>query len=508
MQHPNNQSKLWKKRRPSTSWRQSLVLVALFALIKLIVLAYCESDNLLYSSDQNSRLVQNIIKSRGYIAQEHAVPATPNLKLLLVRVVNPLVREPFRPPVLFAHGILVSANSWVENSDGIEPEDWSWVPVESIPLEGLVQLLAGKAASKSLPFMMANLGFDVWLYNARETRETLLINQIDLKTLQPVQAGAITPTRSLSTMEQGRSGVDLISQITNLISPKLVPVVTQARASINEILETELTNNFNYWDYSFDDAAKIDLPAVIDYILAHNTRYKQIKYVCHSAGCAAFLMCLASKPEYGHKIDGASLFAPALNVGNLKYNLFFDVVTALEVLLVNVNMPIPNVLITQVLMDASSALCKTKGLTTEHCTRLQDNFEGETYGQNRPLHTFLNAISGRQVAHLIQALNKDRMYHFDYGNPLANKAVYGKPVPPIYDMSKVETRKLIIWTGNTDAMVMVYDTKKLADELPDSVIVDYRYVNNTGIAYNHHSFLYHINVDILTNIPTIKSLVT
>lgn len=57
-------------------------------------------------------------------------------------------------------------------------------------------------------------------------------------------------------------------------------------------------NIFNaYWDFSFDEIAKYDLPANIDYILKH-TGKESLYYMGHSQGTIQFYISFTYRPEY------------------------------------------------------------------------------------------------------------------------------------------------------------------------------------------------------------------
>ncbi|KAJ8735926.1 hypothetical protein PYW07_007546 [Mythimna separata] len=56
-----------------------------------------------------------------------------------------------------------------------------------------------------------------------------------------------------------------------------------------------------FWDFSVDEIAMFDLPAVIDYVLL-KTNETQLSYVAHSQGVSALLILCAKKPEYNAKI--------------------------------------------------------------------------------------------------------------------------------------------------------------------------------------------------------------
>lgn len=63
-----------------------------------------------------------------------------------------------------------------------------------------------------------------------------------------------------------------------------------------------------FFDYTFEDVATKDLPAIIDYILGE-TKQEKLHYVGHSQGGTAFLVLNSVLPEYNDKISAADLLA-------------------------------------------------------------------------------------------------------------------------------------------------------------------------------------------------------
>lgn len=66
----------------------------------------------------------------------------------------------------------------------------------------------------------------------------------------------------------------------------------------------------NFWCFTLDELALLDLPAMIDFVMKR-TGVKQINYVGHSVGSIAAMMLLATIPEYNRKLKSVNLFAPS-----------------------------------------------------------------------------------------------------------------------------------------------------------------------------------------------------
>jgi len=67
-----------------------------------------------------------------------------------------------------------------------------------------------------------------------------------------------------------------------------------------------------FWAFSADQMALVDLPATIDYIL-QATAFDQVSFVGHSQGCALMLALLAKYTEYNEKISVNIAMAPVVH---------------------------------------------------------------------------------------------------------------------------------------------------------------------------------------------------
>ncbi|XP_049869398.1 lipase 3-like [Pectinophora gossypiella] len=57
-----------------------------------------------------------------------------------------------------------------------------------------------------------------------------------------------------------------------------------------------------FWNFTWDQIGRYDLPAMIDYIL-YETRQPTLKYVGHSQGTTTFFVLCSERPEYNEKIS-------------------------------------------------------------------------------------------------------------------------------------------------------------------------------------------------------------
>lgn len=64
-----------------------------------------------------------------------------------------------------------------------------------------------------------------------------------------------------------------------------------------------------FFDFSYHEMGTMDMPAIIDYV-TNLTKYPQVLYIGHSQGSTiSYIMC-SEKPEYNNKIKALISFGP------------------------------------------------------------------------------------------------------------------------------------------------------------------------------------------------------
>ncbi|KAF5911171.1 hypothetical protein HPG69_019536 [Diceros bicornis minor] len=197
-------------------------LLTTVCLIQMFGNTFCLFGKKPVNPEANMNISQ-MISYWGYPHEMHEVITADGYILPLYRIphgkndANRLVQKPV---VYLQHGLLVTASNWILN-----PPD------------------------KSLGFLLADAGYDVWLGNSRGNRWS----------------------RKHLYLE---------------------------------------TNSKEFWAFSFDEMVKYDLPATIDFIVK-NTGEKKIYYVGHSQGTLIAFAAFATNPQLAEKIKINFALAPA-----------------------------------------------------------------------------------------------------------------------------------------------------------------------------------------------------
>lgn len=448
------------------------IIVLLLLLIIDLSILFVYSDTS-YGIEEFGKDTQGIIVRRKFETKTYLVRSDGH-DLELIRIVNPAIEGPKRRPTLFVHGWAASSGIFVANSADVRPRDYSNIDIRHTSLDNLIRLLANEPAKDCLAFLMSCFGRDVWLLNRRPVSDSIRLNLTN-----PFLYPSDWTFQSLSQL----------AEYLTMLTQDLI-------SSFGDNIKAD------FWDYSLDEQAEHDLPRVIDFII-EKTKATRVSLVTHSAGSAIALMMLTSRPEYADKIAKSAILAPALNLGNNpRANQQIQFLTNLEPILRSISCPLDLRLFQSTSHSVIATMCAIGLATSMTCS--QDGLDGKSNNQNVNLiYSEGGTFTSHETAQLMQSVKKNRMHHFDYGES-RNLLVYGTRKAPIYKTQSITSRRLVIWQGNSDALVDITDYESLLNNL--SVPVEKHLINETGINFNHDSFFYHKNVSTLFIIPALKSL--
>lgn len=295
-----------------------------FLLLILIVFNQNAKADDPEGKDEIGKSTSQLVRLRKFQAATYNVTVAPGVKLNLVRIINPMLRNGYdrrKRPVLFIHGIISSSNYFLVNSIDARPKDWTNLDSSQMSLQELNEVLGTDPSANSLPFLLSNMGHDVWLLNRRPTVASQIAsaisfaeNSASLGVVQAIFSSIYELIPSLPSWQeqqqnqnsaasknattQTKSSYTIIDDISHITTKFLVDSISMNNAG-SSTSNKGLFNN--YWSFSLDEQAVIDLPIVIDFILSHNPYAEQVSTVSHSTGGAIMLMSLAEKPEFADK---------------------------------------------------------------------------------------------------------------------------------------------------------------------------------------------------------------
>ncbi|KAF5306002.1 hypothetical protein FQR65_LT07495 [Abscondita terminalis] len=364
-------------------------------------------------------LVPELVHKYGYPCESHTVITSDGYILTMHRISHGRtgVTAQKRLPVYLQHGQLSSSADW---------------------------LLAGP--EKSLGYLLADAGYDVWMPNLRGNR---------------------------------------YSRKHMVLSP----------------------DEPDFWKFTWHEMGLNDVTAMIDYVLQH-TNSTNLHYIGHSMGTTVFYVMCSEKPEYNQKIKVQMSLAPIGFVDHSKSPLIrlLARIDSLIKLVTNL-LGIHNILsVTKLSPIIGQLFCSDQSVTQFICVNLIFVLFG--FNPKQMNATLLPVIMGhtpagastRQIYHYTQELNSRKFEKYDYG-PLKNIALYNTIRPPSYVIEKITAPVYLHYSIN-DFLSSDIDVKRLQTRLPN--VIDA--ILNPDSKFNHVDYLYGINAKKVLYEPLIENM--
>ena len=256
-------------------------------------------------------------------------------------------------------------------------------------------------------------------------------------------------------------------------------------------LDYDSSLNSEYWEFSFDEIAQYDLPAVINYIKERD-KVEKVTYIGHSQGTLIYFLSYMNNPEFLEKnIKKYVALGTVPNVNNATHFLIklFEKSGILNLI------PIQNFLtfpkeIGKIFVPFCTS--KAKGLCNkilsvcfgglEDTGRIDYERLGKTIFMYEPGGTSL-----RNMKHWIQIYKAKRLQKYDYGE-LKNLIHYGAVNPPVYDLNQMKKYSIpsLMTISDADPFANPQDTIEFIDNIENKNIVQILSLSN----YNHIDYFW------------------
>ncbi|XP_059058795.1 lipase 3-like [Achroia grisella] len=254
-----------------------------------------------------------------------------------------------------------------------------------------------------------------------------------------------------------------------------------------------------FWDFSWDEIGRYDLPAMIDFVL-NVTDQKQLVYIGHSQGTTSYFVLCSERPEYNDKIK----VMIALSAVSYLYHCESPILRMLSAIIsllweaaqeVGIYEFLPHNALLKLII---SSICGNPATSTIVCDNLVFLLLGPDYNQINTtalpvIYGHLPAgIATKQLIHYGQLIDSGKFGQFDYG--ASNLAKYGLLTPPDYPVEKV-TSPVIIFYGLNDWFGQIDDVKKLMGRLPNVL----KFIQVPCDTWSHIDYLYAKDLKLLLN---------
>ncbi|KAK5643365.1 hypothetical protein RI129_007210 [Pyrocoelia pectoralis] len=359
------------------------------------------NSNCYYNPDAKLN-VSEIIRRNGYTEEEHKVITKDGYILTLFRIPNRRgsIKTP-GPPVFLQHGAVVNCASFINRG------------------------------SKSLGFILADEGYDVWLGNFRGT---------------------------------------IYSKRHTQLKP------TDRR----------------FWHFDTYELGVYDTSANVDYI--YNITAQKIIYIGHSLGSTTGYIYGVTSPDVAkEKLKIIISLAPTLYVKNWKSitrHIFslWSFATPLIAALTNEEIYLRG----KPGNPLRETLCTGYPFQMYYCQFFEMVTFGFDYEQNDPetlpitLLQNADAVSHRTLTHCTQLVLKGTLEYFDHGAE-TNLKVYGSTHPPHYNLSQLKVPTYLIRAPN-DLIITKEDVEYVHKNLPNETN-PYDIYTVKYESFNHEDFL-------------------
>jgi len=265
--------------------------------------------------------------------------------------------------------------------------------------------------------------------------------------------------------------------------------------------------NDGFWDFTWDEMAKYDIPTQIEEVLKLTGR-DELQYVGHSMGTTAFMAMHRYRPDVAKKIRLAHLLSPVAYVKHMESPIHW--IAGLGPLLDDILswLGLGEFLPSNLLMDCLASLF-CHGFTEGICTNILFLLCG--YDQPQMNSTLLDTImhhtpagaSTSTVLHYAQEVVSGNFQGYDWGSAKENFNHHGAEGIPTYNLADVKT-PLAVYYGQNDWLAAAQDVLQTVAELPN--IVTDMLVMIEYPSWNHLDFLWAIDADKYVYKPLLENM--
>ncbi|XP_051199296.1 triacylglycerol lipase 2 [Lolium perenne] len=221
-----------------------------------------------------------------------------------------------------------------------------------------------------------------------------------------------------------------------------------------------------YWDWSWDEIAAYDLPAVLQFVYDH-TGGQKVHYIGHSLGTLIILAAFSER-KLLHLVRSAALLCPIAYLDRTKSKLSR---VAAQIFLADTARFLGWHEFNPFGLVAREVLLIVCGNPEVDCHDVFSALAGPDCCLNVTstcafLEHAIQSTSVRNLVHLSQMVRHKGIRRYDYGNAKANMKHYNQTRPPLYNLSTIPTHvPMMLMHGGQDFLGDLPDTRHLLKTL-------------------------------------------
>ena len=244
-----------------------------------------------------------------------------------------------------------------------------------------------------------------------------------------------------------------------------------------------------FWNFSFEQMAEIDLPTIINYV-KEKTGVEKVDYIGHSQGTTIFFVKYMIDPEYiEQNVNKFIALGTVPNVSHAESIL----IKLLEDSEIFYDFPIKSMLyFSDPIRKIISKICK---YTSKLCGGIVDLIVGTEPTKRIDYKKYVSGLllyepggsSHKNLVHWLQCAKAKKMQRYDYGAE-ENMKKYGTEYPPAFDLNKIKkwNVKSIICIGDSDPFSAIEDVEGFVSLIENKSIYEVLKLEK----YNHLDYLW------------------
>uniref|UniRef100_H3GJN3 Partial AB-hydrolase lipase domain-containing protein n=1 Tax=Phytophthora ramorum TaxID=164328 RepID=H3GJN3_PHYRM len=266
-----------------------------------------------------------------------------------------------------------------------------------------------------------------------------------------------------------------------------------------------------FWEFSWEDMGKYDLPAEIDYVL-NEAQSSTLSFVGHSEGTSQAFVGFSIDQKLAQKVSYFAALAPVAWTGQLTAKIFKTMATmhlekwfqAFGISEFSTKSTFLQEIIGGFACTIADKLCNSAVSLVAGPSVSTNTSRIPVYISQTPAGT-----SVKNMAHYAQNIRDNTFASYDYGckckrnsdivkcpvSKCENKKVYGSFDPPAFPIGKMVYPRTGFYIGSADTIATTADIEKLREALPSGTIVhelavqEYSHLDLTW-AYNANEKVY------------------